>query len=171
MRAPDDRVLLPTRDPYVVLARTRAERIQRTLAEAEVLPEPPAETLSFAAASLAHVDGLHGAPPLPATAAHVARRLTLAARRLDPRRSDLAERALGELEATRPAETAMRVREAANALVWAAAVLRHLGARLAETEDGNAEHLELSSLCLQEAGRFFMSCDAVTPHGAGADVR
>ena len=111
-------------DLYRQLAESRAAVIEEALANACELPEAPAETLTLAAAALAHFAGVSSTGT--ARGALVARRLTAEAGRLDARAGALAECWLEELEAIEPEQRTGLLQEAADSLAWAAAVLRHL---------------------------------------------
>ena len=166
--APAGHVVLYPADLYRQLAESRAAVIEEALANACELPEAPAETLTLAAAALAHFAGVSSTGT--ARGALVARRLTAEAGRLDARAGALAECWLEELEAIQPEARTGLLQEAADSLSWAAAVLRHLAVALADTEDGNAEQLELAWLCLAEAGELLMAGDRAAVDGRGAEV-
>jgi len=155
-------------DLYRQLAEARSAVIEEALAAASELPEAPAETLTLAAAALAHFAGVSSSGT--ARGALVARRLTAEASRLDARAGALAECWLVELEAIEPEQRTGLLQEAADSLAWAAAVLRHMARRLVDAEDGNAEQLELAWLCLAEAGELLMAGDRAAVDGRGAEV-
>jgi hypothetical protein len=146
-------------DLYREISESRTTVIERALADARSMPEAPAETLTLAAAALAHMNGV----PSQTTgrAATVARRLTAEARRLDPRAGALAEDWLTELEQAEPVAEKELLQECADSLAWAAATLRHMARLLEDTEDGNAEQAELAWLCLEEAAVLLMAADHV----------
>ena len=152
---------LSVRQLYLQLASARAATIQQVLWQTKGLPEPPAETLTLAAAGLAHVAGLtRFGVGETARAAGVARRLTAEAKRHDRKAGLLAERALDELEGAFLQETRVGiVRETADSLAWACAVLRHTGERLETTDEGNADQLELAWMCLIEAADLLAAAD------------
>jgi hypothetical protein len=144
---------------YVQLAASRAATIEGFLRQTSDAPEPLAETLTLAAAGLAHVSGAPGATIVEtALAAAVARRLTAEAHSHDVRAGAFAERALAELE-TAPLDRAELIGETAESLIWAAAALRREGARLETAEEGNADQLELAWLCLLQAADVLMAAD------------
>ena len=93
---------LSVRQLYLQLAGARAATIQQVLWQTTDTPEPLAETLTLAAAGLAHVAGATcaGLGEMARSAA-VARRLTAEAHRHDVRAGAFAERALSELEQRR----------------------------------------------------------------------
>jgi hypothetical protein len=150
-------------DLYRQLAHARSVIIEEAIADARDLPEPPAETLTLAAAALAHIAGVPGATTPRASL--VARRLTAEARRIDPRAGALAEGWLTELESIEPMIPAELLHETAESLAWASAVLRHLAAALVDALDGNAEQLELAWMCLTEAGALLMAADRIAVDG------
>jgi hypothetical protein len=144
---------------YLQLAGSRAATIESFLLHASGAPEPLADTLTLAAAGLAHVSGApHASVAETARAAAVARRLTAEAKRHDSRAGAFAERALAELE-TAPLDRSELIGETAESLIWAAAALRREGARLENAEDGNADQLELAWLCLLQAADLLMAAD------------
>ncbi len=147
-------------DLYREIAQSRTVVIEEALADVRELPEAPAETLTLAAAALAHIAGVPSATT--ARASLVARRLTAEARRLDPRAGALAEDWLTELEKVEPVAPKELLQETADALAWAAATLRHMARLLESAEDGNAEQFELAWLCLEEAAELLMAGDRVT---------
>lgn len=163
---------LSVRGLYLQLAGARAATIQQALWQTEGLPEPPAETLAIAAAELAHVTGVTSAPiGETARAAAVARRLTAEAERHEPRARALAELALEEIEDVALYETSVTiVREAADSLAWACAVLRHLADGMEDAEDGNADQLELAWLCLIEAADLHAAADRASMTEAGKEA-
>jgi hypothetical protein len=154
-------------DLYREIAQSRSDVIQEALADVRELPEAPAETLTLAAAALAHLAGVPSATT--ARASLVARRLTAEARRLDSRAGALAEDWLTELEQVEPVAATELLQETADALAWAAATLRHMATLLEAAEDGNAEQHELAWLCLEEAAELLMAGDrvAVDERGLG----
>ena len=153
---------------YMQLAAARAATIENFLWQTRGAPEPLADTLTLAAAGLAHVSGAPGASIVEtARAAAVARRLTAEAHRHDARAGAFAERALAELE-TAPLDRAEVIGETAESLVWAAAALRREGARLEAAEDGNADQFELAWLCLLEAAELLMAADRASIEVRGA---
>ena len=159
MKAQTGQAELRLGDLYREIADSRSVVIEEALADVRELPEAPAETLTLAAAALAHIAGVPSATT--ARASLVARRLTAEARRLDPRAGMLAEDWLTELENVEPVAATELFQETADALAWAAATLRHI-ARLLETADeGNAEQFELAWLCLDEAAELLMAGDRV----------
>ncbi len=159
MNAQTGQAELRLSDLYREIADSRSVVIEEALADVRELPEAPAETLTLAAAALAHIAGVPSATT--ARASLVARRLTAEARRLDPRAGMLAEDWLTELENVEPVAATELFQETADALAWAAATLRHI-ARLLETADeGNAEQFELAWLCLDEAAELLMAGDRV----------
>ena len=156
-RLPED---LTLRQLYLQLAVARAATIQDFLARSEELPDPPAIVLTLAAAELAHASGIAGeASDAAVRAAAVSRLLIAEALRHDPDAGALGEQALDELEATGPAARHDLVHEAVDSLAWATAVLRHHGALLQDSEDGNADQLELAWLCLIEAAELLIALD------------
>ena len=163
---------ISVRGLYIQLAGARAATIQQALWQTEGLPEPPAETLTIAAAELAYVSGVTNAGIAEtARAAAVARRLTAEAERHDPRARALAELALEEIEDVALCETSVTiVREAADSLAWACAVLRHMGDGMEEAEDGNADQLELAWMCLIEAADLHAAADRASITGAGREA-
>ncbi len=163
---------LSVRQLYLQLASARTATIQQVLWQTDDLPESPAETLTLAAAGLAHVAGLTSAGiGETARAAGVARRLTAEAKRHDRRACALAEIALEEIEAAALYEPAVEmVREAADSLAWACAVLRHTGERLQSAEEGNADQLELAWMCLIEAADLHAAADRASVAGAGKEA-
>ena len=153
---------------YMQLAAARAATIESFLWQTRDAPEPLADTLTLAAAGLAHVSGAPGASiGETARAAAVARRLTAEAHHHDVRAAAFAERALSELE-TAPLDRAELIGETAESLVWAAAALRYEGARLESAEDGNADQLELAWLCLHEAAELLLAADRASIEVRGA---
>lgn len=160
--------LLFPADLYRELAEARSAVIEAAISEARELPEPPAETLTLAAAALAHFAGIPFATT--ANAALVARRLTAAAYLHDAGAGALAEGWLAELEAVEPVAEPGLLAEAADSLAWASALLRHQAALLIDAEDGNAEQLELAWLCLDEAAGLLMAGDRAAVDGRGAEV-
>ena len=163
---------LSVRGLYLQLAGARAATIQQALWQTDALPESPAETLTLAAAELAYVAGLTRADiGETARAAAVARRLTAEAERHDPRARALAELALEEIEDVAIYDTDVSiVREAADSLAWACAVLRHMGERMREAEDGNADQLELAWMCLIEAADLHAAADRASVAEAGKEA-
>lgn len=163
---------LSVRGLYLQLAGARAATIQQALWQSTGLPESPAETLTLAAAELAYVTGHMGAGVCEtARAASVARRLTAEAERHDPRARALAELALEEIEDVAIYDTNVSiVREAADSLAWACAVLRHTGDGMEDAEDGNADQLELAWMCLIEAADLHAAADRASTTGAGREA-
>ncbi len=163
---------LSVRQLYLQLASARAWTIQQVLWQTDGQPEPPAETLTLAAAGLAHAAGSTCAGVgETARAAAVARRLTAEAHRHDPRAGALAEYALNELEHAERHETGVGlVREAADSLAWACACLRHIGERMQDAEDGNADQLELAWMCLIEAAELLAAADRASILEAGKEA-
>ena len=155
-------------DLYREIAQSRSVVIEQALADVRELPEAPAETLTLAAAALAHIAGVPSVTT--ARASLVARRLTAEARRLDPRAGALAEDWLTELEQVEPVAPTELLQETADALAWAAATLRHMANLLVHAEDGNAEQVELAWLCLEEAAELLMAGDRVAVDGREAGV-
>lgn len=141
-------------DLYREISESRTAVIELALADSRRLPEAPAETLTLAAAALAHL-GTSASP----RAASVARMLTAEARRLDVRAGALAEDWFRELESTEPVPGRELLQEAADSLAWAAATLRHIAGLLVDTEEGNAAQTELAWLCLEEAALLLMAAD------------
>lgn len=153
---------LTVRQLYLQLAVARAATIQDFLARSTELPDPPAIVLTLAAAELAHVAGTLGSEPgSTARAAAVSRLLIAEAGRHDDHAAALGEQALDELESAGHLERHDLVHEAIDSLAWACAVLRHLGALLQDSEDGNADQLELAWLCLIEAAELLIALDQV----------
>ena len=158
---------LSVRRLYLQLANSRAETILSVLSTSRELPEPSAETLTLAAAALAHVSGTRWAPgsdELPRAVA-VARALTAEAHRHDRRAGAFAERALHDLEQDGPMSGTELLQESAESLAWAAAVLRFIAAKLEQSEEGNAEQLELAWMCLFEAADLLAAGDRATIEG------
>ena len=144
---------LTLRQLYLQLACARAATIQEFLDRGVDLPDPPAIALTLAAAELAHVAGA------TARSAAVSRLLIAEAMRYDHAAGALGEQALDELETTGPTVRHDLVHEAVDSLAWACAVLRHCGALLQDSEDGNADQLELAWLCLIEAAELLIGLD------------
>lgn len=155
-------------DLYREIAQSRSVVIEEALADVRELPEAPAETLTLAAAALAHIAGVPSATT--ARASLVARGLTAEARRLDPRAGALAEDWLTELETIEPVAATELLQETADALAWAAATLRHMARLLESADEGNAEQLELAWLCLEEAAELLMAGDRVALDEREAEV-
>lgn len=150
---------------YLDLACSRAATIQEIIEHTSGLPDPPAIVLTLAAAELAHATGAAVAPSQQtARAASVARKLIAEAGRHDPQAGALAERALHELEDAGAAGSEDLVHEAVDSLAWACAVLRRHGADLEDSEDGNADQLELAWLCLIEAAELLIALDRGAIH-------
>ena len=152
-------------DLYKEISESRTAVIELALADARQMPEAPAETLTLAAAALAHLGG--GASPHAST---VSRLLTAEARRIDPRAGALAEDWFQELESAEPVPDKELLQEAADSLAWAAATLRHMARLLVDAEDGNAAQVELAWLCLDEAAILLMTADQVAVDERGAGV-
>ena len=150
---------LTLRRLYLQLACARAATIQDFLARSSELPDPPASPLTLAAAELAHVTAAGSITGSVARSAAVSRLLIAQAIRHDPAAGALGEQALDELEATGPTVRHDLIREAVDSLAWACAVLRHCGALLEDSEDGNADQLELAWLCLIEAAELLIALD------------
>ena len=146
---------LTLRQLYLQLACARAATIQDFLARSTELPDPPAIALTLAAAELAHVT------VATARSAAVSRLLIAEAARHDAAAAALSEQALNELETTGPTDRNDLIHEAVDSLAWACAVLRHCGAQLEDSEDGNADQLELAWLCLIEAAELLIALDQV----------
>ncbi len=148
------------RQLYMELAGARAARLEQVLWQAAEMPEPIAETLTLAAAGLVHVaDATCPGLGELARAADVSRRLIAEAGRHDPRAAALAEQALLELEHVTDMDCIELAHEAAESLAWACAMLRRDGCRLEDSEDGNADQLELAWMCLIEAAELLMAAD------------
>ena len=108
---------------YMQLAGSRAATIESFLWQTADAPEPLAETLTLAAAGLAHVSGAPGESIVEtARAATISRCLIAEAHRHDVRAGALAERELAELK-TAPLDHAELIGETAESLIWAAAAL------------------------------------------------
>lgn len=145
---------------YLRLACSRAATIQEALWKASEPPEPLAEMLSIAAAELAYVACAAGFATFePSRSAAVARRLTTAARSLDPSAPAHAEAAFRELELVSPVDGVALARETADSLAWSCAALRHHGALLEDAEDGNADQHELAWICVIQAAELLMAAD------------
>ena len=150
---------LTLRQLYLQLACARAATIQDFLERSEELPDPPAIALTLAAAELAHVTANGAVTSATARSAAVSRLLIAEAISHDPAAGALGEQALDELEATGPTDRHDLIHEAVDSLAWACAVLRHCGALLEDSEDGNADQLELAWLCLIEAAELLIALD------------
>jgi hypothetical protein len=152
---------LTLRRLYLQLACARAATIHDFLARSTELPDPPAIALTLAAAELAHVTVAGTVTGATARSAAVSRLLIAEAARHDPAAAALGEQALNELETTGPTDRHDLIHEAIDSLAWACAVLRHCGALLEDSEDGNADQLELAWLCLIEAAELLIALDKV----------
>ena len=149
-------------DLYEQIPGARAASIEDALRAAGSLPEPMAETLTLAAVGLRWAVACGFDPDVRGHALLVAELLAAEARRRDPQADVFAELALDEMDSGDDVTSAMFLREAADSLAWACAVLR-----IDPADDGVGQ---LPAMCITEAAGLVAAADRFTSFEAGRDA-
>jgi hypothetical protein len=149
-------------DLYEQIPGARAASIEDALRAAGSLPEPMAETLTLAAVALRWAVSCGFDPEVRGHALLVAELLAAEARRRDPQADVFAECALDEMDSGDDVSGVMFLREAADSLAWACAVLR-----IDPAVDGVGQ---LPAMCIAEAAGLIAAADRFTSFEAGRDA-